>query len=78
MKPNNPAVARTRHVWRAARQQSGVLVCYPARRFRNWRPARPSDGTHDTGEGPAPTVYQFCPHFANTFPGTSGKLRDIC
>lgn len=21
--------------------------------------------------------YRFCPHFAHTFPGTSGKLRDI-
>ena len=76
MKPNNPAMARTRHVWRAARQQSGVSCAIPlAASGIGVRPAPPT--AHTIPAKALPTVYQFCPHFAHTFPGTSGKLREI-
>ena len=46
MKPNNPAMARTRHVWRAARQQSGVSCAIPlAASGIGVRPAPPTAHT---------------------------------
>lgn len=46
MKPNNPAAARTRHIWRAARQQSGVPCAIPlAASGIGVRPAPPTAHT---------------------------------
>lgn len=76
MRPDNPAMARSRHVWRAVRQQSGVSCAIPiAASGIGVRPAPPT--AHTIPAKALPTVYQFCPHFAHTFPGIDGKHGEL-